>query len=126
MPYAELLKVGHDTVPHVLISAEPPMHTARPSVESVIEPAWRVDAQCRSKNAGFFFPPAHFERKDEKKTREGAARALCGSCRVQPQCLSYSLTVAEPHGIWGGLNELERRRTLRKQAAEGAVRSVDV
>ena len=39
---------------------------------------------------------------------------------MQPQCLSYSLTVAEPHGIWGGLNELERRRLLRKQAAEAA------
>jgi hypothetical protein len=26
--------------------------------------------------------------------------------------------VQEPHGIWGGLNELERRRLLRKRAAE--------
>ena len=101
------------------------MHTPRLSAESLTEPAWRVDAQCRSKNAVSFFAPPHFERREEKKARESAARALCGACKVQPQCLSYSLTVAEPHGIWGGLNELERRRLLRKQAAEDAVRGVN-
>jgi WhiB family redox-sensing transcriptional regulator len=42
---------------------------------------------------------------------------------VQKACLEYSLTVQEPHGIWGGLNELERRRLLRKRAAEAQQRS---
>ena len=96
------------------------MHTARVSVEILTEPAWRVEAHCRSKNVGSFFAPSHFERKDEKKTREASARALCGACTVQPQCLAYALTVAEPHGIWGGLNVQERRRLLRKRAAEAA------
>ena len=96
------------------------MYTPRASVESLTEPAWRVAAHCRSKSAGYFFTPSHFERKDERKTREAAARALCGACEVQSQCLTYALTVAEPHGIWGGLNERERRRLLRKRAAEAA------
>jgi WhiB family transcriptional regulator, redox-sensing transcriptional regulator len=82
------------------------------------EPFWRASAQCRRENAVHFFAPAHFERKDEKDAREGAARALCRACPVQAECLDYSLAVQEPHGIWGGLNELERRRLLRKRAAE--------
>jgi WhiB family redox-sensing transcriptional regulator len=79
---------------------------------------WRADAECRAENATFFYPPAHFERKPEKDHREGIARALCSSCAVQQQCLEYSLEVAESHGIWGGLNELERKRLLRRRRAE--------
>ena len=82
------------------------------------EPVWRGDAQCRRDNAAYFFPPAHFERKPEKDLREGAARALCRACPVQRECLEHSLATNESHGIWGGLNELERRRLIRKRAAE--------
>jgi WhiB family redox-sensing transcriptional regulator len=92
-------------------------------VEKVImlsEPLWRASAQCRRDNASYFFAPPHFERKEEKDAREGVARALCRACPVQVECLEYSLAVQEPHGIWGGLNELERRRLQRKRAAEAA------
>ena len=88
------------------------------STPLLTEPVWRADAQCRRDNAVHFFPPAHFERKPEKDAREGAARALCRTCPVVRECLEHSLTTSEPHGIWGGLNELERRRLLRKRAAE--------
>lgn len=79
---------------------------------------WRAYALCRAENATYFYAPAHFERKPEKDHREGIARALCRVCQVQPQCLQYSLEVAESHGIWGGLNELERKRLLRRRKAE--------
>lgn len=82
------------------------------------EPFWRASAQCRRDNAVHFFAPAHFERKDEKDAREGAARALCEICPVKVECLDYALAVEEPHGIWGGMNEFERRRVLRQRAAE--------
>ena len=81
------------------------------------EPSWRVFAECRGDNAVHFFAPSHFERKDEKDLREGQARALCAICPVQPDCLEHALAVQEPHGIWGGLNELERRRLLRRRSA---------
>ena len=87
------------------------------------QPTWRGHAECRRDNAVHFFAPAHFERKQEKDLREGQARALCRACPVQQACLEYSLTVQEPHGIWGGLNELERRRLIRKRAAEAQQRS---
>lgn len=79
--------------------------------------SWRVRAACRGDNAVHFFAPAHFERKPEKDAREGQARALCRGCAVRQECLDYALEVQEPHGIWGGLNELERRRLLRRRSA---------
>ncbi|HVE97706.1 MAG TPA: WhiB family transcriptional regulator [Mycobacteriales bacterium] len=79
--------------------------------------SWRVHAGCRGDNAVHFFAPAHFERKPEKDSREAKARTLCRRCPVQTECLDYALTAQEPHGIWGGLNELERRRLLRRRSA---------
>jgi WhiB family redox-sensing transcriptional regulator len=82
------------------------------------EPAWRCSARCRGDDAVHFFAPNHFERKPEKDAREGAARALCRACPVRRDCLEHSLATGERHGIWGGLNELERRRLLRRRVAE--------
>jgi WhiB family redox-sensing transcriptional regulator len=79
---------------------------------------WRESAQCRRDNATYFFAPPHFERKEEKDSREGVARALCRACPVQNECLEHSLAAQEPHGIWGGLNELERKRLQRKRSAQ--------
>jgi len=85
---------------------------------------WRGQAECRrSSSITAFFPPSHFELKPEKDEREEAARALCRACAVQQECLEYALDVREPHGIWGGLNELERRRLIRKRAAAGTQRT---
>jgi len=56
-----------------------------------------------------FFPPSHFERKDDKEARESQAKSICAACAVRKPCLAYALRIREPHGIWGGLNEVERR-----------------
>jgi WhiB family redox-sensing transcriptional regulator len=84
------------------------------------ELSWRAGAECQSDSATHFYAPSHFERKPEKDQREGAARALCRRCKVKDQCLAYSLQVAENHGIWGGLNELERKRLLRSRKTQTA------
>lgn len=78
---------------------------------------WRAAARCEGELAAYFFPPSHFERKPEKDAREDVARRLCARCAVREECLAYALAVREPHGIWGGLNELERRRLLRRRDA---------
>jgi len=62
--------------------------------------------------AAVFFPPTTFERKDEKLEREVRAKAICGTCSVRKPCLDYALKIREPHGIWGGLNEAERRNLI--------------
>ncbi|HET9442322.1 MAG TPA: WhiB family transcriptional regulator [Acidimicrobiales bacterium] len=76
------------------------------------EDLWQVKAACRGPHASVFFPPATFERKDEKEAREARAKAICHGCPVRKACLDYSLRIREPHGIWGGLNEVERRQIL--------------
>lgn len=70
---------------------------------------WQLKAACRGPQAVAFFPPQHFERKADKRERERHAKAICAECTVREPCLEYALLVGEAHGIWGGLNEVERR-----------------
>ena len=72
--------------------------------------ARQAKAACRGPQAAVFFPPPpQFERKADRLERERRAKAICGECMVRSECLEYSLEIKEPHGIWGGLNEHERR-----------------
>jgi WhiB family redox-sensing transcriptional regulator len=84
------------------------------------ETMWRAGAECGGASAPYFFAPNHFERKPEKDRRENVARAICGRCRVRGDCLRYALAVGETHGIWGGLNELERKRLSRRRHLQTA------
>ncbi|HEX4538853.1 MAG TPA: WhiB family transcriptional regulator [Acidimicrobiales bacterium] len=77
-----------------------------------VEEAWQVRAACRGPQASVFFPPSHFERKDERNVREARAKAICATCTVRRECLDYAIRIREPHGIWGGLNEVERKGML--------------
>ena len=73
---------------------------------------WQAKAACRGPHTSVFFPPSHFERKDDKEAREAQAKSICASCGVRRDCLEYALRIREPHGIWGGLNEAERRALM--------------
>lgn len=77
-----------------------------------VEEDWQVRAACRGPQAVVFFPPSHFERKSEKLRREEQAKTICATCAVREPCLEYALRIREPHGIWGGLSEAERRASL--------------
>lgn len=81
------------------------------SAEHVLE-MWQVKAACRGPQATVFFPPPQFERKIDRLERERRAKRICAQCDVRRDCLDYSLDIREPHGIWGGLNESERRTLL--------------
>jgi len=87
----------------------------------VAEPAmdwhmgWQYRAACRGEDSNLFFAPNYFERKEEKDGREVKARAICSRCPVRAECLDYALRVREPHGIWGGLNEAERKALIRER-----------
>ena len=76
------------------------------------EALWQARAECRGPHAVVFFPPSHVERKEERLGRERAAKAICRSCSVREECLEYAIRIREPHGIWGGLNEAERKQLL--------------
>jgi WhiB family redox-sensing transcriptional regulator len=79
---------------------------------------WQFDAACRGEDSSLFFAPSYFERREEKDRREAKAKAICERCPVRSMCLDYALRVREAHGIWGGLNEFERRQLLRQRALQ--------
>lgn len=67
-----------------------------------------LQGACREQPANFY-PPMHTERKHERLHRERQAKALCAICVVRDKCLDYAITNEENYGIWGGMNEEERR-----------------
>jgi len=82
-----------------------------------IDDNWQLKAACRGPQSVVFFPPAQFERKEDKLHREARAKEICFDCDVRPDCLDYAIEILEPHGIWGGLNEVERKAFLSQHAS---------
>ena len=86
------------------------------------EYGWQWRAACRGEDASLFFSPSHLEPKEQRDRRERKAKAICAACPVRLECLEYAIRTREPYGIWGGLNELERRYLIRER--ERRLRSV--
>lgn len=74
---------------------------------------WRDDAACKDDADGLFFPDG-----DSDLGRIAAAKAVCGGCPVQDECLSYSIETNQPEGIWGGYTSRERRKIRRQWLEE--------
>lgn len=66
-------------------------------------PSWHQRAACRDSTVDFF---------TETKAGIDAARALCRSCPVTPQCAHYGAD--EPAGVWGGVAPAERGKGRRR------------
>ena len=73
---------------------------------------WQESAACRGPLGNVFFPPTTTERKREKLAREARAKEICAACPVMRPCREYALEIREPHGVWGGLSEQERRALI--------------
>ncbi|HEX3621337.1 MAG TPA: WhiB family transcriptional regulator [Acidimicrobiales bacterium] len=73
--------------------------------------AWRQDAACRDLDTAIFFPDTEGEAE--------LAKAVCASCPVREACLEFALVTRQDDGVWGGLDENERRR-LRRRKQEAA------
>jgi len=67
---------------------------------------WRLDAACRHLDTATFFPATD----DEVAT----AKAICAGCPVRDACLEFALVTRQDDGVWGGLDENERRRARRR------------
>jgi WhiB family redox-sensing transcriptional regulator len=78
----------------------------------IIHETWHIKAACRGPESELFFPPSFPERREDREAREARAKTICLECHVRQDCLDFALRVREPHGIWGGLTEAERRRAL--------------
>jgi WhiB family redox-sensing transcriptional regulator len=84
--------------------------------ERTEEPVWQRDAACRGPESRLFFAPAVPEPRPARDAREARAKRICAECAVREACLEYALRIREPHGIWGGLNEAQRRGMLERRA----------
>jgi WhiB family redox-sensing transcriptional regulator len=71
---------------------------------------WKL-AACQPEDDGERF---HYRSKyfysDAGSDEEIIAKLQCSHCTVRRDCLEYALVTHEEHGIWGGLNERERKK----------------
>lgn len=52
------------------------------------------------------------------------AKAVCQRCQVQAECLAWSLMTAQDAGVWGGLDEEERREIRRQRRKASTLTAV--
>jgi WhiB family redox-sensing transcriptional regulator len=48
------------------------------------------------------------------------AKAVCGRCLVQRECLHYALADSDLMGVWGGTSQRDRARHRTVTAAQAA------
>jgi WhiB family redox-sensing transcriptional regulator len=71
--------------------------------------AWQERALCLQADPEVFYIPGRVAERD--------AKAVCAACEVRPECLDRALDTGEPHGVWGGYTEQERRHMARTKTA---------
>jgi WhiB family redox-sensing transcriptional regulator len=85
--------------------------TVPDKTHTIGHPKWMRYALCRDHPSHWWFPslPLTLEVLHGIAT----AKAICGTCQVQQDCLNYSLRWGA-EGIWGGLGTDERRDLRRR------------
>jgi len=72
---------------------------------------WHGRGLCAGEDPDVFFPS-----RGEPGTQ---ARQICAACAVRDECLAYAIG-ADEFGIWGGLDQDERRKLRRRQRRKRA------
>lgn len=73
---------------------------------------WRHRANCRGTDPEAFFPVGS---GSTIKERSEPAKRVCQRCPVQAECLKLAIEEGLGHGVFGGLDEEERRAIRRKE-----------
>jgi WhiB family redox-sensing transcriptional regulator len=66
---------------------------------------WQERARCRGSGPDLWF--------SDNPKKISHAKRVCGGCEVWDICLSYAILEGEKEGVWGGMDERERRRMTR-------------
>jgi WhiB family transcriptional regulator, redox-sensing transcriptional regulator len=74
---------------------------------------WSDRAACLSAEPEQFFPVGGAAAT---RWETAAAKRVCDRCEVLAQCREYALVTRQPFGVWGGLDEEERRALLARRA----------
>lgn len=75
--------------------------------------AWHEQAACRDHDPELWYPTSN--RGPESDLPSPSIRyaiEICRSCPVRKPCATAGLR--EPHGIWGGMTEQQRRRVAAR------------
>ena len=75
---------------------------------------WRDRAACRERDPELFFPVG--SSSGAAQVQLAQAKAVCAACPVQRACLDWAMTSGQEAGVWGGLDEEERRALRRRMA----------
>ena len=70
---------------------------------------WSNRAACLSAEPEQFFPVGGV---DAAGWEAATAKQVCAGCDVLIECRDYALATRQPFGVWGGLDEQERRALL--------------
>ncbi len=90
------------------------------------ETLWIDRAACIDEDPELFFPVGSTAPAVEQAER---AKAVCATCDVRGECLRWALETCQDAGVWGGLDEEERRvirRERRRLAAAHASRESEL
>lgn len=80
--------------------------------ELVPTDGWQQDAACRDADPEMFF--------SNDDAQQEAAMAMCAACPVRTECLEHALSTRESYGIWGGTDEHDRKRLIRRRRRQAA------
>ena len=83
------------------------------------EPVWRDVAACRDTDPDLFFP---IGTTGPAIDQIDSAKAVCGECEAQTECLDFAIMTNQDSGVWGGTSE-EERRQLRREWVAGQQRA---
>ena len=67
---------------------------------------WQQASRCRSEPPDVFFPIGHGPAARRQAER---AKRVCAGCGVREQCLAWAVSNGIRDGVFGGLDEEERR-----------------
>lgn len=84
--------------------------------------SWRSRSACRdTEDPDVFFAPDGEHHGKTRDAREYRAKKICGPCPVSGNCLAFALATDE-RGIWGGLNDDQRRSVKRRGSRVHCIR----
>ena len=82
-------------------------------------PSWHSHAACRGMEPATFIPA-----RGANGALVARARAVCATCTVTVDCLTYAMESPDTTGVWGGTSAQKRRAMRSGRVAWARVRSV--
>ena len=79
-------------------------------------PDWDY-ALCSQTDPDLFFAES---KGGQARQETEQAKRICDRCPIRSACLEWALETGQTAGVWGGLDETERRSMFRLRADRGA------